>query len=378
MVDRVLEVEADTGRAFTRGNALVCDISRTPTDGFDAVPEEQRVLIGDTHAAVTADGLDGEDVDLAAEVTRTDLPEIRRALDSLAIHDSDAVLVVAGLGDATGSGAGSVLVEELQGTYDEPLYALGVLPADDDGGRAALNAARSLRSIVPTADSTLTFDREMWPVRSDGDDDDPAIRALATRVATLFAAGELDADAVAENAMDSSDLIRTLDPGGIASIGYASTDVQPDERGVLARLLAWFRSDDDADETTDAAKVKGLVRQAAGSRLTTPAEVSSAERALVVLSGPPSELSRRGFESARQWLEQEADTVEILAGDDPRPRSSTLEAVVLFSNVTDVPRVDELQSRAVDTQDALAAESSATGDGATGEHETAVESPDDE
>ncbi len=288
------------------------------------------------------------------------------------------MLVVAGLGDATGSGAGSVLVEELQGTYDEPLYALGVLPADDDGGRAALNAARSLRSIVPTADSTLTFDREMWPVRSDGDDDDPAIRALATRVATLFAAGELDADAVAENAMDSSDLIRTLDPGGIASIGYASTDVQPDERGVLARLLAWFRSDDDADETTDAAKVKGLVRQAAGSRLTTPAEVSSAERALVVLSGPPSELSRRGFESARQWLEQEADTVEILAGDDPRPRSSTLEAVVLFSNVTDVPRVDELQSRAVDTQDALAAESSATGDGATGEHETAVESPDDE
>ncbi|GAA0306082.1 tubulin/FtsZ family protein [Halarchaeum salinum] len=349
MVDRILEVEADTGRAFTRGNALVCDIARTPADGFDAVPEDQRVLLGDTHERVTADGVEG-DLELAVDVTKNDLPEFRRALDSIAIHESDGVLVVADLGSATGGGAGSVLVEELQGLYDEPLYVLGVLPDDDDGDHAALNAARSLRSIVPTADSTLAFDRETWPGEP-GSDDDPEIRALATRVATLFAAGELDSSAVAENAMDSSDLIRTLEPGGIASIGYASTDVEPDERGLFARLLAFFsRSSDDEDEATDAAKVKSLVRQAANTRLTVPAEVSSAERALVVLSGPPSELSRRGFESARQWLEAEADTVEILAGDDPRPRSSTLEAVVLFSNVTDVPRIDALQQRAVGVQ----------------------------
>ncbi|GGN09175.1 tubulin/FtsZ family protein [Halarchaeum nitratireducens] len=348
MVDRILEVEADTGRAFTRGNALVCDIARTPADGFDAVPEDQRVLLGDTHERVTAEGVEG-DLELAADVAGADLPEFRRALDSLAIHESDGVLLVADLGSATGSGAGSVLVEELQGLYDEPLYVLGALPADDDGGTAALNAARALRSVVPTADSTLAFDRETWP----GDperDDDPEIRALATRVATLFAAGELDSPVVAENAMDSSDLIRTLEPGGVSSIGYASTDVEPDERGFLGRLLAWFSRSTDDDEATDAAKVKSLVQRAANTRLTIPCEVSSAERALVVLSGPPSELSRRGFESARQWLEAEADTVEILAGDDPRPRSSTLEAVVIFSNVTDVPRIDTLQRRALDVQ----------------------------
>ncbi|MBP2250006.1 cell division GTPase FtsZ [Halarchaeum solikamskense] len=361
MVDRILEVEADTGRAFTRGNALVCDIARTPADGFDAVPEDQRVLLGDTHERVTAEGVEG-DLELAADVAGADLPEFRRALDSIAIHESDGVLLVADLGSATGSGAGSVLVEELQGLYDEPLYVLGALPADDDGGTAALNAARALRSIVPTADSTLAFDRETWP----GDperDDDPEIRALATRVATLFAAGELDSPVVAENAMDSSDLIRTLDPGGVSSIGYAATDVEPDERGFLGRLLAWFSRSTDDDEATDAAKVKSLVQRAANTRLTIPCEVSSAERALVVLSGPPSELSRRGFESARQWLEAEADTVEILAGDDPRPRSSTLEAVVIFSNVTDVPRIDALQRRALDVQAAREGES-ASNDGA--------------
>jgi cell division GTPase FtsZ len=97
-------------------------------------------------------------------------------------------------------------------------------------------------------------------------------------------------------------------------------------------------------------KIQSLVRQSLNSRLTLPCEVSSAERVLVVLSGPPDELSRRGFETARQWLEEETETVEVLAGDDPRTGSSTVSAIVLLSNVTDVPRIDAMQRQAVDHQ----------------------------
>jgi len=38
--------------------------------------------------------------------------------------------------------------------------------------------------------------------------------------------------------------------------------------------------------------------------------------------------------------------VEVLAGDDPRERSRTLSAVVLLSNVTEVPRIDAIQAQA--------------------------------
>ncbi|QHS16538.1 cell division protein [haloarchaeon 3A1-DGR] len=346
IVDRVRDREAETGRAFSGGNALVCDISRTMTDDVGTIPEERRVLIGDTHPEVTADGVDGGP-ELAAEVTRGDLPEIRRALDALDVYDADGVLVVAGLGSATGSGAGSVLVEELQATYDEPVYALGVLPDESDGGTAALNAARALRSIVPAAESTITFDHDAW-LRSESPDRDEAARALAERIVTLFAAGERDSSPIAENAVDSSDVVRTLAPGGIASIGHATTEVDSGT-GLLARLLSWFGyGPEEPERTTDAAKVNSLVQRATSSRLTVPCDVSSAERVLVVLSGPPSELSRRGFESARQWIEQEVDTVEVLAGDDPRTGSSTLEALVVLSNVTDVPRIDELQRAALE------------------------------
>jgi cell division GTPase FtsZ len=75
---------------------------------------------------------------------------------------------------------------------------------------------------------------------------------------------------------------------------------------------------------------------------------------LVVLSGPPGEFSRKGIESARQWLEQEAQTVEVLVGDDPRERSSQLAAAVLLSNVSDAPRIDAIQNQAVDAQEQIA------------------------
>ena len=78
-----------------------------------------------------------------------------------------------------------------------------------------------------------------------------------------------------------------------------------------------------------------------------------AERALIVLSGPSAKLSRRGFESARHWLEEETDTVEVRAGDEPIPGSSELTATVALSNVTDVPRIDAIQDRAVAYQKQL-------------------------
>jgi cell division GTPase FtsZ len=349
LVDTIRGTEVDGNRQLCYGHLLTVDISRTVGDEFEHVPPEKHVTIGDTHREVDA-GVDG-DPDLAVEIVRSDFPEIRRSLDSIPMRKLDGVLVAASLGGGTGGGAGPVLVERLQELYDKPVYVLGVLPAVEAGDRAALNAARSLRSIVPAADSVLLFDNDRW-VDADATDEgyERANREVASRVLKLFAREGSDPASIGANTMDSSDLIRTLSPGGVASIGYAEIDL--DDGG---GLLSWLRSllpgaggDEESDERTDAVRIQGLVRQALGSMLTLPCEISSAERALVVLSGPPEELSRRGFESARQWLEEETETVEVLAGDDPRAGASTVSAVVLLSNVTDVPRIDAVQRQAVE------------------------------
>ncbi|TKX63007.1 cell division protein [Halorubrum sp. ASP1] len=350
LIDQMIEFEFETGRNLCR-HALVINTARTDLAKPQHLDEERRVLIGDTHQKARGHGVGG-DAEIGAEVAKTDIDEIRRVFDDVEIHEVDAVLVAAGLGGGTGSGAAPVVIDELQKMYDEPVYGLGVLPGTYEGGRPALNAARSLQSFVNKVDNFIAFDNDAWRSRGQTIEQgyEEMNEELATRIVTLLAAGEVDESEVGENAMDSSDIMRTLDTGGVSSIGYASTDVTPAKEGLLANFK---QPEESQSDSTDAAKIKGLVRRATNSRLTVPCDVSSADRALIVFAGPPDVISRKGVESAREWLEQEADTVDVLAGDDPRPDSSTLAAVVLLSNVTETPRINEIQNQAVDAQDKI-------------------------
>ena len=354
VVNRVLEVEKRSGRNLCDGNVLLINTREPEFDTKDYVAEKRKLMIGDIHREINGQGVD-RDPDLGAEVAREDVNEIRRMFDVIELFKVDGILLVAGLGGGTGSGAGAVVIEELQKICDEPIYAVGVLPAVAEGPEAALNASRALQSFVELADNVILFDNDVW---SSGDgklDEDYAERneELATRLVTLFAAGEMDQAMAAENRMDPSDIIRTLETGGISSIGYASTPVEGARRGFIEWLrdLPWpWRGDREEEPATAAAKINRLVRRAARSQLTLPCEISSTERALIMLSGPPRELSRKGFESGRYWLEKEADTVEVKAGDEPHVRAKELTAVVLYSNVTDVPRIAQMQEQALEAR----------------------------
>lgn len=388
IVDRLVAAEADTGRRFTDGNVLTFDTTTTAFEQATTVPEERQVLLGDTHPAVSqpatstesggvggaggdADGAAGNaddpggdtdvddgvggDPEVGAAVATAELPEIRRALDLVDDTEVDAAMLVAGLGGGTGCGVGSVLLEELQSIFEDPVYVLGALPAATEPDRRALTAARGIRTMVPTADAMIPIDNETWR----GDADQIAARyeaindVIATRVLSLFAAGESASGSASEMRIDPADVRRTLGVGGVASIGQATFDLDNGPDGWLARLraLLGLGSQDASDGPTDAATIKRLIRRALESTLTLPCDVTSADRVLLLLSGPPGDISRKGFETGRYLLEQETQTVEVLAGDEPIPGATTLTATVLLANVTTVPRIDALQQRAVAVQD---------------------------
>ncbi len=358
IVDRMVEFESETNRNLCR-HVHAINTARTDLAKPEYIPEEQRVLVGDTNQKSKGHGVGG-DVEVGAEVMSADIDEIRRAFDDIEIHNVDAILVAAGLGGGTGSGGGPVVIDALQDMYDEPVYALGVLPGEYEGGRPALNGARSLQSFVNKVDNFIAFDNDAWRAREQTIEEgyEEMNRELASRIVTLLAAGETDETDVAENAMDSSDIIRTLAAEGVSSMGYAATAVDTQPEGLLDRW-GGGTDDDPLDDASQATKITSLVRRATNSRLTLPCGVSSAERVLVVLSGPPSEFSRKGIESARQWLEDETDTVEVLVGDDPREDSSRLAAAVLLSNVSGAQRIETLQNQAVDAQEQIAEQEAA-------------------
>jgi len=361
IVDELLAHQRERDAEFAR-TALAINSARTDLAKLEYVPPDNQLLIGQTHERVKGQGV-GADPELGAAVTRQDLHELERALDEIPLYDVDAFLVAAGLGGGTGSGGAPVLSEALTEKFDEPVYGLGVLPSDEEGGRAAFNAARSFQSFVAATDNVIVFDNDAWRGSEDtvGAGYERTNRELAKRLGTLFSAGNVG-EQVAENAMDASDVRRTLATGGVSTIAYAETELSPstiDSKGLLSR----FKRNGDATSDVDAAqKVSGLVRQAIQSRLTCPADVASVERSLVVVAGPTDEFSRKGLERARQWVEEETESMDVLAGDSPQPSVDRLSAVVVLSNPTEVRRVDELQGQAVDAKGNMQAQEEARDD----------------
>jgi cell division GTPase FtsZ len=348
VVNALRNVEKNSDRTFTNDQSLVFDTEQAAFEEFTQVPADRHVLIGDTHPDIRGGGLDG-DVDLGAAVAEEDTDEIYREFDKLATHEVHATVVVAGLGGGTGGGVGPVILEGLKSIADGPVYVLGILPAESESDRRAYNAARALQSYVDLADNVILFDNEEWYDA----ESDSSLEAqyndlnveLVTRIIAVLAVGELEDAPIAETMLDASDTMKTLNSGGVSSLGYATVDLDR-PTGLLAKLLSFFRSAEPGQEITDAAKIKELIQATVRSKLTLPCDVSSTERAMLSLSGPPEVCSRKGFETGRYWLEDETDTVQIWAGDEPHD-ASMIAASVLLSNVTEVPRIDEIQERAV-------------------------------
>lgn len=357
IVDRFVAYDAQTGANIIRG-AIAVNTAKGDLQGLDHLPEDHRILIGQSR--VNGHGV-GADNELGATIADEDISEVQGALDSVPVHEVDAFLVVAGLGGGTGSGGAPVIARHLKQIHTEPVYGLGILPGSDEGGIYTLNAARSLKTFVDEVDNLMLFDNDAW--RSAGESVEAGFDAindeLVRQFGTLFRAGEIQAGSdVAESVVDSSEIINTLSGGGISSIGYAEVDVdEPDRGGVLARFRR--NTDDNIDSTETTNRITSLVRKATLGRLTLPCEVGGTERALLVVAGPPAYLNRKGIEHSRKWLEEQTGSMEVRGGDYPRRGEGTVAAIVVLGDVTNVPRVKELQQVAIEAQqrkDELAAE----------------------
>ena len=101
------------------------------------------------------------------------------------------------------------------------------------------------------------------------------------------------------------------------------------------------------------AKIISLVRRAMLGRLTLPCDFSTAERALVLVAGPPDELDRKGIEKAKSRVEENIAGVEVRGGDYP-VNSNYVAAVVLLSTIGNAPRIRELTDIARETKEDVA------------------------
>ncbi|POG56020.1 cell division protein [Haloferax marisrubri] len=354
VVDKFVEYDRERNAGIVRA-AVAVNSAKADLLGLKNIPKDQRVLIGQSRVKGHGVGADNE---LGAEIAEEDIDEVQGAIDSIPVHEVDAFLVVSGLGGGTGSGGAPVLAKHLKRIYTEPVYGLGILPGSDEGGIYTLNAARSFQTFVREVDNLLVFDNDAW--RKTGESVqggyDEINEEIVNRFGVLFGAGEVqDGQEVAESVVDSSEIINTLAGGGVSTVGYASEGVEPRKNkgggGLLSRLTGGDEPDDNLDTAHTTNRITSLVRKAALGRLTLPCEIEGAERALLVLAGPPEHLNRKGIERGRKWIEEQTGSMEVRGGDYPIPGAGKVASVILLSGVTNVPRIKELQQVAIEAQD---------------------------
>ena len=343
IVDMFIEQDKRMQTQNFRGIAV--NTARTDLMGLKNIELKDRLLIGQT--VVKGHGV-GTDNVTGARVTADEIDAIINAIDSRGTHDVDAFVIIAGLGGGTGSGGSPVLARHLKRIYREPVYAIGILPAPEEGRLYSYNAARSLSTLVNEADNTFIFDNSAW--KNEGESVKDAYNRLndeiVRRFGVLFRAGEVGKAGVGEMVVDSSEVINTLRGGGISSVGYAiSEKISPRTKQSQGLLSGLVRKKEKTEEVLTgedkSAKIIALVRRAMLGRLTLPCDYSTAERGLVLLAGPPDEMDRKGVEKSKSWVEENIAGVEVRGGDYP-VQSDYIAAVVVLATIGNAPRITEL------------------------------------
>lgn len=351
ITDKLLEYDAEVGSYFIQ-DCVAINTAKQDLNGLENVPDDKQILIGES--VLKANGV-GADNTKGRDIMQKEVNEVMSIVDNMPLHKIDAFLVVAALGGGTGSGGMPVLCKELRKRFTEPVFGLGVLPSESEGRIYTINAARTLEPCVEHTDNLLLFDNDAWSRGRGSIEDwyDQLNTRIAERFGNIFAAGEIgESDKTAESVVDASEIINTLECGGISTVGYAQSELDKDEvnPSLLRRLLLKGKSVDEGEATT---RMRTLTKQSITGQLTIPANVESTQRALLIFSGPPQYLVRKGMEEGRALVESQTNCMEVRGGDYPRPNYPYVNATVLLSGVHDIPRIKELQEIAVEADDKI-------------------------
>jgi cell division GTPase FtsZ len=317
--------------------AIAVNSAQADLMGLQTIPRGDRILVGQT--AVKGHGV-GLNREVGTRIARNWIHSIMHPVTEQTVHHVDAFLVIAGLGGGTGSGAAPVIISKLREAYDEPVFFLGVLPSEDEGKLMTANAVECLQEIDGKVNGILLFDNDVWSKDGTalGKSYSTMNYELVKPLPLLLGAGETKNDRVGIKVIDASDIINSWE--GISYIGYSETKAKT----ARDRLL-FFRKKHSIDQLGPVQRCYTVVRNAATLRLTGECEISEARKALMIIAGPPDELSMEGFSHAKSWLENAIATSEVRGGDCPIRGWDSVAAAVLLSGYSEIPRLGvKLQS----------------------------------
>lgn len=341
IVDRLAR-EFGTGASSPLVTVHAIDTDRASLDALGAVPNDARHAIGQFETG--GEGTDG-DREQAAGIVEDERMEIRRTVEDAIPTTVDAIVIAAGLAGGTGSAVTPALAGGLATVYEQPVYTVSVLPAEeetDDQRRA--NTAQALTGLEEGATAQIVFDNDAWLYgsRSLEVHSDRINAELTARLGELFTIGDESSGAIGERVVDTQDVLATVAGGNLVTLGYASRPISA-WRGAGSSLFDGLKRrvlGDDTDEFERGLAIQRTLGWATRGTMTFECPRTAATHGLVVFRGPPEWLRGDAISKGRKWLADRAGIERLRSGDVPADGAASLDVFVVLAGIEQAPRIE--------------------------------------
>jgi tubulin-like protein CetZ len=319
-------------------NTDVADMSGLHTIKSDF---EHRILIGNKKTQGHGVGKINE---LGAEIAREDADKVIETIRNTEhFAETDAFLLIASAGGGTGSGAISVMTQQIKERYvDKPVYNLIVLPFDHEvltEDRTVYNVATCLKSSYLVADAIFLVDNQRYVMK-----DSPLTHNLAMINSmivqpffNLLCAGEEKKSRfIGAKILDAGDIIQTL--VGWTTLGYG--------RSQTSIFKSFFSSARDfRDKATETQRgIQALDKAISG--LSIKCNPLDSKRALYLVSAPAREINVNLIKELGTYIKNMSPEAIIRSGDYPREKGN-MDVTVVLSEMSDVEKVRNYFTKAI-------------------------------
>jgi len=301
-----------------------------------------------------------------------DIGEIIARIQNIESGETDAIFVCCGLGGSMVDVAPHIITT-LRATMVEPIFGLVTLPCLAEGERRSSKAADDIEMLSPLVDGIILFDNETWykkikalkatltrkdkgwaeklGFRKSEKVISPELatyellnEAIVKRISLILRAGEFMADGGLDHAevvLDSGEVLNTMKGMGFITIGYAVERLPHNPLNFLTSLRpAVFFAD---EHNKKASRIVDLAKQAIYHEISTPCDMTSAHKALILIAGPSHELSLKGFMTVRKWIDRSIAGLETRSGDYPVMNTKNVAIIIMLSGLENIPRITELK-----------------------------------
>ena len=345
---------------------LAVDVDEKTIKELTALPENARMCFSSLDPALP------DSPGAERQTAPIDINEIISRVQNMETGENDAIIFCCGLGGSMVDVAPHIIAG-LRSSVVEPIFGLVTLPCLAEGKRISGKAADDIDMLSSLLDGIIIFDNETWykkikaqkahlPAKERGFAEKIGLKksekplppaqttyrnlneAIVRRIGLMLRAGEFKADGgidLAEVVLDSGEVLNTMKGMGFITIGYAVEKLPHDP----LHFLSWLKPAGifDEEQKRKASRIVELTKQAIYHEISTPCDLTSAHKALILVAGPSQELSMRGFMTVRNWIDRSIAGLETRSGDYPVVNTKNVAIIVMLSGLENIPRITELK-----------------------------------